>query len=110
MFSSIFWAVALTSSLACVITTLGITVISRYEKWGIDNAVYFMSFAAGALVYVGAFHLLPAVERENKRFTLLSMAAGIIVAPIIVLSKGSMLKGVPLVQLYSGPAGRLQTC
>jgi zinc and cadmium transporter len=59
MFSSIFWAVALTSSLACIITTLGIMVISRYEKWGIDNAVYFMSFAAGVLIAVSFIHIIP---------------------------------------------------
>lgn len=59
MFSSTFWTVVLTSSLACVITTLGIKVISRYEKWGIDNAVYFMSFAAGVLIAVSFIHIIP---------------------------------------------------
>jgi zinc and cadmium transporter len=47
-----------------------------------------LAFSAGALVYVGASHLLPAVERENKRYSLLSMAVGILVAVVIVLSKG----------------------
>ena len=46
----------LTISLACIINTSGITVISRYEKWGIDNAVYFMSFAAGVLAAIGVLH------------------------------------------------------
>ena len=59
MFSSTLGAVVLTSSLACVITTLGISVISRYEKWGIDNAVYFMSFAAGVLIAVSFIHIIP---------------------------------------------------
>jgi zinc and cadmium transporter len=59
MFSSTFWAVVLTSSLACAITTLGISVISRYEKWGINNAVYFMSFAAGVLIAVSFIHIIP---------------------------------------------------
>ncbi|MEJ2353343.1 MAG: ZIP family metal transporter [Anaerolineales bacterium] len=47
-----------------------------------------LAFSAGALVYVGASHLLPAVERENKAYSLLSMGAGILVAIVIVLSKG----------------------
>jgi len=47
-----------------------------------------LAFSAGALVYVGASHLLPAVERENRRYSLLSMAVGILVAVVIVLSKG----------------------
>ena len=47
-----------------------------------------LAFSAGALVYVGATHLLPEVQKEEKRFSLLAMAAGIIVAIIIVLSHG----------------------
>ena len=42
------------------------------------------------LVRLGASHLLPAVERENKRYSLLSMAVVILVAVVIVFSKGSM--------------------
>lgn len=47
-----------------------------------------LSISAGALVYVGATHLLPEVEEEGKRYTLLALAAGIIVALIIIFSKG----------------------
>ena len=47
-----------------------------------------LAFSAGALVYVGATHLLPEVQKEEKRFSLLAMAAGIIVAIIIILSHG----------------------
>jgi ZIP family zinc transporter/zinc and cadmium transporter len=46
-----------------------------------------LAFSAGALVYVGASHLLPAVERENKKYSLFSLGAGILVAILIVLSK-----------------------
>jgi zinc and cadmium transporter len=46
-----------------------------------------LALSAGALVYVGASHLLPAVEKEHKRYTLISMFTGIIVAMIIVLTK-----------------------
>lgn len=46
-----------------------------------------LGLSAGALVYVGASHLLPAVEKENKRYTLISLLIGVLVAAIIVLSK-----------------------
>jgi zinc transporter ZupT len=47
-----------------------------------------LSLSAGALVYVGATHLLPRIEEESKKYTLLALAAGILVAVIIILSKG----------------------
>jgi zinc and cadmium transporter len=47
-----------------------------------------LAVSAGALVYVGASHLLPAIERENKRYTLVALAAGVVVAAIIVMGKG----------------------
>ncbi|MBN2034420.1 MAG: ZIP family metal transporter, partial [Deltaproteobacteria bacterium] len=46
-----------------------------------------LSFSAGALVYVGATHLLPQAEREQKKYSLLALSAGILVAFIILLSK-----------------------
>lgn len=46
-----------------------------------------LALSAGALVYVGASHLLPAVEREAKRYSLLALLAGVLVALIIVMSK-----------------------
>jgi len=47
-----------------------------------------LAVSAGALVYVGASHLLPAVEKENRKFSLIFLAAGILIAFIIVSSKG----------------------
>ncbi|TDT41446.1 ZIP family zinc transporter/zinc and cadmium transporter [Halospina denitrificans] len=46
-----------------------------------------LSLSAGALVYVGATHLLPQAEKEHGRFSLLALGAGILVAVLIVLSK-----------------------
>lgn len=46
-----------------------------------------LAISAGALIYVGASHLLPAVEQETRRYTLISLATGILVAAGIVLSK-----------------------
>ena len=43
-----------------------------------------LAISAGALVYVGASHLLPAVEKENERYSLIALLAGVIIAAIIV--------------------------
>jgi zinc transporter ZupT len=59
MISQKFIAVVLASSLACVVTTIGIYVISKYAEWGRRNTVYFMSFAAGVLVSVSFMHIIP---------------------------------------------------
>jgi len=47
-----------------------------------------LAISAGALVYVGASHLLPAVEKENRRYSFLALAAGVLVAVFIIISKG----------------------
>lgn len=52
-------AVLLASCLSCLVTTIGIIVIIRFEKWGNKNAVYFMSFAAGVLISVSFMHIIP---------------------------------------------------
>ena len=46
-----------------------------------------LAVSAGALVYVGASHLLPAVEKENKKYSVFALATGVLVAVVIVLSK-----------------------
>jgi zinc transporter ZupT len=46
-----------------------------------------LSLSAGALVYVGATHLLPKAEQEHKRYSFVALGGGILVAIIIVLSK-----------------------
>jgi zinc transporter ZupT len=62
---SVFGAVLMASLLACAVTTAGIIAIGRHEKWGMDNAVYFMSFAAGVLVSVSFIHILPKSFEMN---------------------------------------------
>lgn len=52
-------AVILASLLACAVTTIGIFVISRYERWGSQHSAYFMSFAAGVLISVSFLHMVP---------------------------------------------------
>ena len=46
-----------------------------------------LALSAGALVYVGATHLLPRAEQEHRRFSLVALAGGVLVAMIIVMSK-----------------------
>ena len=47
-----------------------------------------LAVSAGALVYVGASHLLPEVEKENQRYSIISLAVGVLVATVIVMTKG----------------------
>ena len=59
MFTDTFTAVIIASVLACVVTTIGIYIISKYEDWGNRNIVYFISFAAGVLISVSFIHIIP---------------------------------------------------
>jgi zinc and cadmium transporter len=65
MFADRFAAVLLASFLACAVTTIGISVISRYERWGREHSAYFMSFAAGVLVSVSFIHIIPRSSQMN---------------------------------------------
>lgn len=79
---------ALYAFLAAAITTpLGVLI-----SWPFINKLsppilgILLSLSAGALVYVGATHLLPKVEEESEKYTIFALFAGIIVAIIIILS------------------------
>jgi zinc and cadmium transporter len=72
--SHTFWAVLLASFLACAVTTIGIVVISSYEKWGTDHAAYFMSFAAGVLISVSFIHIIPKSFEMNTSAPLFLLA------------------------------------
>jgi len=67
MIDQTFIAVMVASSLACVVTTLGIYVISKYEEWGRKNTAYFMSFAAGVLISVSFIHIIPESFQMHDR-------------------------------------------
>ena len=47
-----------------------------------------LAVAAGALIYVGATHLLPEVEEQSGGYTILALAAGVLVGVIIIASHG----------------------
>lgn len=65
MFTNEFVAVILTSFLACGVTTIGIVIISKYERWGKEHSAYFMSFAAGVLISVSFMHIIPKSFEMN---------------------------------------------
>jgi ZIP family zinc transporter/zinc and cadmium transporter len=73
---------------ASISTPLGMLVsypyISRIDK-PLLGAL--LSLSAGALVYVGATHLLPQAEKEHRKYSLFALGAGILVAVLIVLAK-----------------------
>jgi zinc and cadmium transporter len=73
---------------ASISTPLGMLVswpyISQIDKPLLGTL---LSLSAGALVYVGATHLLPQAEKEQRKYSLCALGAGILVAVLIVLSK-----------------------
>ena len=73
---------------AALTTPLGMLVSYPYIN-KIDKPLLgaLLAFSAGALVYVGATHLLPQAEAEHKKYSLFSLGAGILVALVIILSK-----------------------
>jgi zinc and cadmium transporter len=76
-----FLAAAISTPLGTLVSYPFISRITR-QTLGILLAI-----SAGALVYVGASHLLPEVEKENERYSILSFAVGVFVALFIVMSK-----------------------
>ena len=65
MFTNGFAAVILASIVACAVTSIGIYVISKYERWGREHSAYFMSFAAGVLISVSFMHIIPKSFQMN---------------------------------------------
>lgn len=76
-----FLAAAATTPLGMLVSYPLISAIERPRLGAL------LALSAGALVYVGATHLLPRAEQEHKRFSLVALAGGVLVAVIIVISK-----------------------
>jgi zinc transporter ZupT len=76
-----FLAAAISTPLGTLVSYPFINTIER------STLGLLLAISAGALVYVGASHLLPEVEQENRRYTILALAAGVLAALGIVLSK-----------------------
>jgi zinc and cadmium transporter len=49
---------------------------------------HLLALSAGALIYVGASHLLPTAEREPRRYNLLALGAGVPVAFGVIATHG----------------------
>jgi zinc and cadmium transporter len=60
-----FLAVMLASSMACVVTAIGIFIVNRYSEWVRKQSVHFMSFAAGMLISVSFMHIIPESFEMN---------------------------------------------
>lgn len=73
---------------AAISTPLG-TLLSYPLIGNLEESVLgaMLAFSAGALLYVGATHLLPEAEREGKKYSIIALAIGILVAILIILSK-----------------------
>jgi zinc and cadmium transporter len=77
-----FLAAAATTPLGMLVSYPVIRQIEPHSLGGL------LSLSAGALIYVGATHLLPRAEQENKKFSLVALAGGVLVAVVIAMSKG----------------------
>jgi zinc transporter ZupT len=76
-----FLAAAATTPLGMLVSFPLISTIDRPTLGAL------LAVSAGALVYVGATHLLPRAEQEQRRFSMVALAGGVLIAVIIVLSK-----------------------
>ena len=54
-----FWTALISSSVAAIVTSIGIYAICRFEDWGRKNTTYFMCFAAGVLISASFFAYNP---------------------------------------------------
>ncbi len=77
-----FLAAALSTPLGAVIAY---PFVQRIDQVALGAL---LALSAGALVYVGATHLLPEVEEQGRRYTVLALAAGVLVGVVIIASKG----------------------
>ena len=62
-----FVAVMLASSMACVVTAIGVFIVNRYSEWVRKQSVHFMSFAAGMLISVSFMHIIPESFEMNDQ-------------------------------------------
>jgi zinc and cadmium transporter len=76
------FAAALTTPLGMLIS---FPIVSQID---LPILAALLALSAGALIYVGASHLLPAAEREPRRYNLLALIAGIVVALGIIATHG----------------------
>jgi zinc and cadmium transporter len=61
-----FWTAFGASALAALVTSIGIYVIRHFERWGRENTIYFVCFAAGVLISVSFLHIIPKAFSMNS--------------------------------------------
>lgn len=72
---------------AALTTPLGTAVSQPFiSQLGSSLLGALLALSAGALIYVGATHLLPVTEREPRRYSLVALAGGILVALGVIVS------------------------
>jgi zinc transporter ZupT len=82
-------AMVLAFAAAAVTTPLGaLMAFPLISRTGPEMLGSTLAVSAGALIYVGATHLLPQAEREPKRYSLVALGAGLLCAGVVVASKG----------------------
>jgi zinc transporter ZupT len=59
-------------------------VVSRIEA---PVLAALLATSAGALIYVGATHLLPPAEREPQRYSLVAVGLGVLLAAGIIATR-----------------------
>jgi len=80
------WAAVFAAALTTPLGTLiSFPVISRIDQ---PVLAALLALSAGALIYVGASHLLPTAEREPRPYNLLALGAGVLVAFGIIATHG----------------------
>ena len=79
------------SLLAAALTTpLGVLVAYPFlRQISVPLLGIMLSFSAGCLIYVGATHLLPLVEMEKKKYSLITLITGVCIAVLIMLTENS---------------------
>lgn len=81
------------AALVAFLAAAASTPLGMLVSWPMVHAIdqptlgALLSLSAGALVYVGATHLLPRAEQEHRRYSVVALAGGICVALVIVMSK-----------------------
>jgi zinc and cadmium transporter len=76
------FAAAMTTPLGTVVS---LPIISHIDPLILGSL---LALSAGALIYVGASHLLPMAERQPRRFNLVALGAGVLVALGIIVTHG----------------------
>jgi ZIP family zinc transporter len=76
------WGALLAAALTTPVGMLAsYPVVSRIER---NVLAALLATSAGALIYVGASHLLPTAERDPRRYSLLALGLGVLVAVGII--------------------------